>query len=59
MAPTPFYGEEKDVARVEAYLSKYSEGDGWFGPLSEETVSTLAARIRKEKTAFLATERLE
>ena len=44
------------MAQVEAYLSKYSQGDGWYGPLSDEAMKGLATRIRKEGMAFLAAE---
>lgn len=56
-AHTPMYGGHTDVARLEAYLTNYDLGDGWFGSLSDEQMSSLVTRIRKE-TAFLDGEPL-
>lgn len=52
-AHTPTYGSSADAKRIERYLSNYALGDGWFGPLSDETMKSLTARIRKEGLAFL------
>lgn len=50
------YGDDAEVTKLEGYLQNYALGDGWYGPLSHDTMSALAARIRKETPAFLATE---
>jgi hypothetical protein len=49
------YGDVALVQRLEAYLSNYAQPDGWYTPLSNETVGQIILRFKNEGAGFLAT----
>jgi len=53
------YGDMTTQRKLEAYLDFYALGEGWFGPLSEETMRGLFLRLKNEGPAFLENEFLE
>jgi hypothetical protein len=57
-AHTPMNGGAPEVKKLERYFSNYAQGDGWYGPITDEQMSAIATRIRKETAAFLDGEPL-
>jgi hypothetical protein len=53
------YGLPELVKLLEAYLCRYALGDGWFGPISEETMRNVFLLVKNEGAAFLEATPLE
>ncbi|MEY2933297.1 MAG: hypothetical protein RL033_4046 [Pseudomonadota bacterium] len=52
------YGTMENKRQIEAYLCRYDRADGWFGPISAETMLRVFLRLKNEGTTFLEAEPL-